>query len=76
MLFGGYVSGDGACGDCGVDTEKGYVEILEFKRSVEICSFTIAGENQREKILVKEITVVVALDLGAGNTKNLVYENE
>jgi hypothetical protein len=31
---------------------------------VGICSFKIAGENQREKILVKEITVV-ALGLGA-----------
>jgi len=25
---------------------------------------------------VKKVTVVVALDLGTGNTKNLEYENE
>ena len=39
-------------------------------------SFNKIGENHKEKILVQRVTVVVALDLGTGNTKNLEYENE
>ena len=70
------VSTDGACGDCGRTTQKGYVEILEFTHFVEFFSFRKIGENHKEKSLVKKVTVVVALDLGTGNTKNLEYENE
>ena len=65
-----------ACGDCGRTTQKGYVEILEFTHFVEFFSFNKIGENHKEKILVQRVTVVVALDLGTGNTKNLEYENE
>jgi hypothetical protein len=43
---------------------------------VEFFSFKKIGENHKEKSLVKKVTVVVALDLGTGNTKNLEYENE
>jgi hypothetical protein len=43
---------------------------------VEFFSFRKIGENHKEKNLVKKVTVVVALDLGTGNTKNLEYENE
>lgn len=44
---------------------------------VELFSFKKIGENHKEKSsLVKKVTVVVALDLGTGNTKNLEYENE
>ena len=75
-MAGGYVSGDGACRDCGRTTQKGYVEILEFTHFVEFFSFRKIGENHKEKSLVKKVTVVVALDLGTGNTKNLEYENE
>ena len=66
----------GACGDCGVATKEKYVEILEFTHFVELFSFRKIGENHKEKSLVKKVTVVVALDLGTGNTKNLEYENE
>ena len=76
VLPGGYVSADGACGDCGGTTKERYVEILEFTHFVEFFSFNKIGENHKEKILVKKVTVVVALDLGTGNTKNLEYENE
>ncbi len=55
---------------------KKYVEILEFTHFVEFFSFKKIGENHKEKSLVKKVTVVVALDLGTGNTKNLKYENE
>jgi len=65
-----------ACGDCGVATKEEYVEILEFTHFVEFFSFRKIGENHKEKSLVKKVTVVVALDLGTGNTKNLEYENE
>ena len=65
-----------ACGDCGVATKEKYVEILEFTHFVEFFSFRKIGENHKEKSLVKKVTVVVALDLGTGNTKNLEYENE
>lgn len=64
------------CGDCGGTTQKGYVEILEFTHFVEFFSFRKIGGNHKEKSLVKKVTVVVALDLGTGNTKNLEYENE
>lgn len=67
---------DGACGVCGVATKGEYVEILEFTHFVEFFSFRKIGENNKEKSLVKKVTVVVALDLGTGNTKNLEYENE
>ena len=75
-MAGGFVWVDGACGDCGRTTQKGYVEILEFTHFVEFFSFKKIGENHKEKSLVKKVTVVVALDLGTGNTKNLEYENE
>ena len=65
-----------SCGDGGGTTQKGYVEILEFKHFVEFFSFNKIGENHKEKIPVQRVTVVVALDLGTGNTKNLEYENE
>ena len=64
------------CGDCGVATKEEYVEILEFTHFVEFFSFRKIGENHKEKSLVKKVTVVVALDLGTGNTKNSEYENE
>ena len=37
---------------------------------MEFFSFRKIGENHKEKSLVKKVTVVVALDLGKGNTKN------
>lgn len=43
---------------------------------MEFFSFRKIGENHKETSLVKKVTVVVALDLGTGNTKNLEYENE
>lgn len=64
------------CRDCGVATKDEYVEILEFTHFTEFFSFKRIGENHKEKSLVKKVTVVVALDLGTGNTKNLEYENE
>ena len=64
------------CGDCGGTTKERYLEILEFTHFVEFFSFNKIGENHKEKILVQRVTVVVALDLGTGNTKNLEYENE
>ena len=70
------VKNDSACGDCGVATKKGYVEILEFTHFVEFFSFNKIGENHKEKELVRKVTVVVALDLGCGNTKNSEYESE
>ena len=65
-----------ACGNCGGTTQKGYVEILEFTHFVEFFSFNKISENHREKELVRKVTVVVALDLGCGNTKNSEYESE
>ena len=66
----------GACGDCGVDTKDRYLEILEFTHFVEFYSFNYVGENHKEKVLVRRVTVVVALDLDTGNTKNPVNESE
>ena len=69
MLRGSVLS-DGACGDCGETTKGGYLEILEFTHFVEFFSFNRLEENHKEKVLVNKVTVVVALDLGTGNTKN------
>ena len=80
LIFGYNISGQilhiVACGDCGGTTKERYLEILEFTHFVEFFSFNKIGENHKEKSLVKKVTVVVALDLGTGNTKNLEYENE
>ena len=53
-----------------------YLKILEFRHFVEFFSFNKIGENHKEKLLVQRVTVVVALDLGTGNTKNPEYESE
>ncbi|MGN0375268.1 MAG: hypothetical protein ACI4EN_07190 [Butyrivibrio sp.] len=63
-------------GDGGVATKNQYIEIIEFTQFVEFFSFNYISDNHREKELVKKITVVVALDLGCGNTKNPVNESE
>ncbi len=49
-----------------LSTKEGFVEILEFTHFVTFFSFNKIGENHKEKILVKKVTVVVALDLGTG----------
>ena len=72
----GPVPGHQPRGDCGRTTQKGYVEILEFTHFVEFFSFNKISENHREKELVRKVTVVVALDLGCGNTKNSEYESK
>ena len=71
-----FISTGGACGNCGVDTKERYLEILEFTHFVTFFSFNKIGENHKEKILVKKVTVVVALDLGTKNTKNPDNESE
>ena len=42
----------------------------------ESFSFNRIAENHREKELVRKVTVVVALDLGCGNTNNSEYESK
>ena len=64
------------CGDCGRTTQKGYIEIPEFTHFAEFFSFNRIAENHKEKELVRKVTVVVALDLGCGNTKNSEYESK
>lgn len=75
-MLRGYVSEYLPCGDCGGTTKERYLEILEFTHFVEFFSFNKIGENHKEKLLVQRVTVVVALDLGTGNTKNPEYESE
>ena len=74
VILWGYVLIWCSCGDCGVDTKERYLEILEFTHFVTFFSFNKIGENHKEKILVKKVTVVVALDLGTGNTKILTMK--
>lgn len=50
------------------------MEILEFTHFVEFFSFNYVGENHKEKVLVRKVTVVVALDLGTVDTKMKVNE--
>mgnify|MGYP000205258944 CR=1 FL=1 len=65
-----YVWSANTCGDCGETTKERYLEILEFTHFVDFFSFNRLEENHKEKVLVNKVTVVVALDLGTGNTKN------
>ena len=65
-----------ACGDCGVATKHKYLEMLEFTHFVDFFSFVYVDKNHKQKELVRKITVVVALDLGCGNTKNPDNESE
>ena len=60
----------------GRDTRRSYVEILEFTHFAEYYNFNTVNENHRKKEIVNKITVIVALDLGTRDTKNLKYENE
>ena len=55
VILWGYVLIWYTCGDCGVATKKGYVEILEFTHFVEFFSFNKIGENHKEKELAVEI---------------------
>lgn len=75
-LSAGLIIRDRACGDCGRTTKERYLEILEFTHFVEFFSFNKIDENHKEKLLVQKVTVVVALDLDTGNTKNPEYESE
>ena len=76
MIFWGYVLIWYTRRDCGVDTKERYLEILEFTHFVRFFGFDKIGENHKEKFLVNKVTVVVALDLGMGNTKNPDNESE
>ena len=64
------------CGECGCNTTQGYLKVLEFKHSVEFFSFNRIDENRKAKQLITQITVVVALDVGAWNTINPDDESE
>ena len=75
-MFGGYVSWNGARGDGSVAHKSELIEILEFTHFVELFSFNRIAENHKEKELVRKVTVVVALDLGCGNTNNSEYESK
>ncbi len=50
--------------------------MLEFTHFVDFFSFVYVDKNHKQKELVRKITVVVALDLGCGNTKNPDNESE
>ena len=52
-----------ACGDGGVATKKGYVEILEFTHFTEFWTFNEVGVNHKEKVQVRKVEVSVVLDL-------------
>ena len=41
--------------NCGVDTKKGYVEILEFTHFVRLFSFDYICENHKEKVLANKV---------------------
>ena len=56
------------CGDCGVATKKGYVEILEFTHFCRFFSFENIGPNQKEKVLYDRVTVVVAYRVDTRDT--------
>jgi hypothetical protein len=49
---------------------------LNLRTFAELFSFNRIAENHKEKELVRKVTVVVALDLGCGNTNNSEYESK
>ena len=50
-----------------------FVDIMHF---AGFFGFNRIAENHKEKELVRKVTVVVALDLGCGNTNNSEYESK
>ena len=58
------------CGDCGFDTTERHLEILEFTHFVDFSTFERKGKYHREKKIINQISVTVALDLGVWNTLN------
>ena len=59
-----------------ITPKERYLKSLDFRHFVEFFSFNKIGENHREKELVRKVTVVAALALGCGNTKNSEYESK
>lgn len=66
----------GARGDCGVDTKNEYVEILRFTYFTEYFCFNRVSEIQKEKELLRRVTVVIAINLDTGDTNAPYYESE
>jgi hypothetical protein len=62
-LCGGYVSGDGACGDSLLSTKGEYVEILEFTHFARVFKFTGKSNFGRKKEISNEIKVSVIMEL-------------
>ena len=58
-----------ACGDCGVATKKGYVEILEFTHFFEHFTFDKTDWSERGKHRKKYVRVVGAVELVAVGAK-------
>lgn len=67
-MLRGYVSGYGACGDCGGTTSHSWIEILEFQHFTKIQKFEYSKGKGNTKAILNQVTVIVALDVGYGNT--------
>ena len=50
-------------GDCGSNTTREIVEILVFTHFCRFWTFNQLSENQRKKMMVDRITVVVAVEV-------------
>ena len=75
-MLRGYVSEYLSYRDNSCTTSDRFVKILDFRHFERFFSFNRIAENHKEKELVRKVTVVVALDLGCGNTKNSEYESK
>ena len=68
----GYVSGDVSYRMCGVDTKETYLEILYFKQFYRHFVFVEDEAGNRNKRIEKYFEVSAVVDVGCGDTKELV----
>ena len=59
-----------------VDTKSEVVKILHFKQFYKHYVFVEDGEGGKKKLLKNYIDVNVCIDMGCGDTKNVVENDE
>ena len=57
---------------CGMDTKETYLEILYFRQFYRHFVFVEDGEGNRDKRMEKYFKVSAVVDMGCGDTKDLL----
>ena len=64
----GYVSGNGACGECDTTTSEKYLRILDFRQFERFFQFSQSDRKGKKKAISDGVNVSVVLDMVSGNT--------